>query len=83
MDGPVITSCRLCAPGMLWNLALWDQGAPPVAARSARRVGNVDRVHRGTAGYRSAHAGRPARRSPLAATGAPPPAARRTKSQDR
>jgi len=54
---------------VLPNLALWDQGAPPAAARSARRVGNVDRIHRGTAGCRSAHAGRPARRSPLARDG--------------
>jgi len=40
-----------------------------VAARSARRPGNVDRIHRGTAGCRSAHAGRPARRSPRAGDG--------------
>jgi hypothetical protein len=50
------------------NLAVKDQGAPP-PARSARRVGNVARIHRGTAGYRSAHAGRPARRSPRARDG--------------
>ena len=54
---------------VLPNLALWDQGAPPVAARSARRPGNVDRIHRGTAGCRSAHAGRPARRCPRAGDG--------------
>jgi hypothetical protein len=54
---------------MLQNLALWDQGAPPVAARSACHPGNVDRIHRGTAGCRSAYAGRPARRSPRAGDG--------------
>jgi hypothetical protein len=51
---------------MLLNRALWDQGAPPAAARWACRIGDVVRVHRGTAGYRSANAGRPTRRSPLA-----------------
>jgi hypothetical protein len=63
------------------NLTLWDQGAPPVAARCARRVGSVACIHRGTGGFRSAHAARPARRSPRPATGAPPPAARRPQSQ--
>ena len=57
---------------VLPNSALWDQGAPPLAARSARRVGNVACIHRGTAGYRSAHAGRPARRSPPARNGSAP-----------
>jgi hypothetical protein len=50
---------------MLQNSALEDQeSAPPVAARCARRPGNVGRIHRGTAGCRSAHAGQPARRRP-------------------
>ena len=53
----------------LWNLALWDQGAPPVAACCARRVGDVACIHRGTGGVRSAHAARPARRSPRPAAG--------------
>jgi hypothetical protein len=48
---------------------LWDQGAPPAAARCAGRPGNVNRIHRGTAGYRSAHADRPARRRPRAGDG--------------
>ena len=47
---------------MLPNLALKDQGAPPLAARGARPVGDVVRIHRGTGGYRSANAARPARR---------------------
>jgi hypothetical protein len=54
---------------LLPNMALWNQGAPPAAARSARHVGNVARIHRGTAGYRSANAGRPTRRSPRAPDG--------------
>ena len=53
----------------LLNSPVGDQGAPPAAARSARRPGNVGRIHRGTAGYRSAHAGRPARRRPRAGDG--------------
>jgi hypothetical protein len=54
---------------LLPNLALWDQGAPPAAARSARHPDNVGRIHRGTAGSRSAHADRPARRNPRAGDG--------------
>ena len=58
-----------CHNLLLPNPPLEDQGAPPAAARSARRPGNVDRIHRGSAGCRSAHAGRPARRSPRAGDG--------------
>lgn len=35
-----------------------------MAARCARHVGDVAGIHRGTGGYRSANAARPARRSP-------------------
>jgi len=51
-----------------------------VAARSARRHGNVGRIHRGTAGCRSAHAGRPARRRPRAGGGSATTAAHKTHS---
>ena len=64
-----LSALRCVAIQMLLNYALRDQGAPPAVARWARCVGDVSCIHRGTAGFRSAHASRPERRSPCALGG--------------